>query len=127
MVTVIVCEQCNHHNKITKERKQRRKPKTEQMLYEVMNNFFEQLQEPKNKYELGKALNTNYKYVEKFVNRHILTGNIQVLNYNPNKYMLSMQGRKVLYLVKELNKFVTTWQSDIVLPHDKIGIRFVPI
>ncbi len=124
MVTMFVtCENCNHQNKTQKQRK----PRSEQILYELVNNFFSLLQEPKNKYELLKSLNTNYKFIEKFLNKHISFGNIKQLDYNPNKYMLTMKGRQLLDLVQELNKFITTWESDIVLPHDKIGNRFVPI
>lgn len=112
-----VCENCKHHNII----RPKRKPRAEQTLYEFISAAFNLLQEPKNKYELIKLLPRCYISIQPFLDEHLSIGNIEQLSYNPNKYMLTMKGRHVLYLVKKLNEFITVYESDIKIPVLKRG------
>lgn len=112
-----VCENCKHHNII----RPKRKPRGEQTLYEFISAVFNLLQEPKNKYEVMKGIDSSYHVLDPFLIRHISIGNIEQLSYNPNKYMLTMKGRHVLYLVKKLNEFITVYESDIKIPVLKRG------
>jgi predicted transcriptional regulator len=113
---IVVCEVCNHHNVVTKKNK--RRPRTEQLLYENIYNYFNLLQEPKNKYELSTSISTNNKVVNSFVDEHISKGNVKPFEHNPNKYMLTIKGKRILYMVKELNKFLPYWESSIQIPYD---------
>ena len=112
MVTLILIEG---------DKQPKRRPRAEQILYEFTSRFFNLLIEPRNRYELGKALHTNTKVIEAFINKHISIGNITQPIYNPNKYMLTMKGRNVLYLITKLNEFITIFESNIILPLEKTG------
>lgn len=103
--------------------KKTRKPKTEENLYENILKIFEKLQEPKNRTELYVSLESSFNFVNEIIQQQMIAGNIIMLDINPNKYMLTSKGRVVLYKIQKLNEFITTWESDIVLPKDKAGRR----
>lgn len=115
-VTVFVCEVCNHQNRVGKKNK--RRPRTEQFLYETIYHYFNLLQEPKNRYELTSSLSTNNKVVNSFLDEHLSKGNVKPFEHNPNKYMLTVKGKRILYMVKELNKLISQWESSIIVPYD---------
>jgi predicted transcriptional regulator len=119
MITSFVCENCKHHNKIVVKKERRRKE--EQILYQTLTNIFNSIQEPTNLYEISKVTNFGYTYLNPIIEKHIALGNIQHVEYNFNKYMLTMKGRYILNLFNKLNEFITTWESDIVIPKLKTG------
>jgi hypothetical protein len=126
-IMIFVCERCDHHNRIPYTRiakrklKVKRKPKGEQILHEFITETFTLLSEPKSKYELSMLIPTSYPIVQSFLDKHLKLGNIQPLEFNPNKYILTTRGKRILYLLKTLNSFITIWQSDIKLPMEKAG------
>jgi len=121
MVTSFVCENCNHMNIVRSNIKHTRKRRGERSLYEALFKMFNSLQEPINLMELCNKIDSKYPSLHPILEKHIKLGNVQHVEHSYNKYMLTMKGKHVLYLIQKLNEFMTTWESDIILPNLKAG------
>ena len=120
-MVILVCACCNSTNiKKLKGRKPSRLTK-EQILYERLTNTLRTFQEPSNLYELTVSLNTSYQSIEPLLMKQLQLGNVQQLENNPNKYILTTKGKHLLHLLNELNKFIETWESDIKIPNERPG------
>lgn len=121
VVAIYVCQVCGHHNRVPYRKTEKRRPRREEMLYEFVTKALTLLQEPKSKYDLTVALFTSHYVAQSFLDKHLKLGNIEQVPYNPNKYILKIRGKRVLYLLKELNKMFPKWESNIIIPLDKVG------
>lgn len=87
-----------------KIRTQRRPMEKAMYLFEY--RFFSCLQEPKNKSQLGLKVFIDFDKLDIVIEKYQRLGLIQIVDLSPNKFMLTVKGKQVLYLIRELNKLI---------------------
>lgn len=75
-------------------------------MYLFEYRFFSCLQEPKNRYKITWYIFLSNQELEPILVKYQRLGLIRKVENDPNKFMNTIKGERVLYLIRELNKLL---------------------
>jgi hypothetical protein len=92
--------------KLRSHRSNIQKQPMERLLYLFEYRFLSSLREPRNKPQILLKTWQDYKELDHTLKKYQYLNLIKVVDYDPNKFMLTPRGVRALYLIVQLNRLL---------------------
>jgi hypothetical protein len=83
----------------------------ERLLYLFEYRFLSSLREPRNKPQILLKTFQDYKDLDKTLKEYQYLSLIKVVDYDPNKFMLTPKGIRALYLIVQINRLLDKYTT----------------